>query len=241
MAILTSWMGDRFHPASVRRLASNSGQLSRAAHLVAESLRDGRHSGLVLDLEGLAATDLRAMLGIVRTLSDTLRAGRLGPLVVAVPARDTSAYPARPLIDAGATFVLPMLYDLHWSGGTPGPVVEAGWAKAALGQRVREVGADRVIAGLPLYGYRWPRSGTGETVTHGEAMRASAAAGTRMARDSASGALRALLPTGAQIWVTDAPQIRQLLEVCDAAGVRRIALWYVGQEDPAVWQVLRDP
>jgi spore germination protein YaaH len=60
-----------------------------------------------------------------------------------------------------------------------------------------------------------------------------------MERDTASGALRLPLPGGAQIWLTDAEQVRRLIEVCDAAGVRRIALWYVGQEDPALWAMLR--
>ena len=239
MAILTSWLGDRFHPRSVRRLAADRGQLSRAAGVVAQSLRDGRHSGLVLDLEALAPADLPALVAVVRTLADTLRTGGLGPLIVAIPATDTIAYPARPIIEAGASFVLPMLYDLHWSGGTPGPVVEAGWAKLALESRVREVGTDRVIAGLPLYGYRWPGEGAGATVTYDEAVRASTAAGVRIERDTASGAMRSRLPAGAQIWLTDAEQIARLVEVCETAGVRRIALWYVGQEDPALWAVLR--
>jgi spore germination protein YaaH len=237
MAILTSWMANRFHPRAVRRLTADRRRLAEAAGLVARALRDNRHAGLVLDLESLTAADLPSLVAVVRVLADTLRGGELGPLIVAIPATDT-AYPARAIIEAGASFVLPMLYDLHWSGGGPGPVVEPGWARAALERRVLEVGAEHVIAGLPLYGYRWPRSGTGETVTYGEATRAAAEAGVRMERDSASGALHVRLPSGGQIWMTDGDQVQRLVQMSESLGVRRIALWYVGQEDPAMWSSL---
>lgn len=239
MALLTSWFGDRFHPASVVRLARDPQALGRAASFTARALQTGDHRGLVIDFEGHTPDELRALLTVVRAIADTLAARRLGPLSVAIPALDTAAYPARGFVEAGADFVLPMFYDQHWAGGPPGPVSDPAWVAEALDLRLREVPASRIIAGLPLYGYRWPQGGAGVTVTHGEAVEAAAAAGVALNRDSATGSLRGDVPGAGVIWVTDATLLKRLVDTVTARGVERIALWYIGQEDPGVWPVLR--
>ena len=240
MALLTSWFDDRFHPASVRRLASDPDRLARAAAFTARALQEGGHRGLVLDFEEHSARDLPTLLRVVRTIADTLAAHRLGPLAIAIPAMDTAAYPARALLEAGADFVIPMLYDQHWGGGNAGPVAAPDWVARALDVRLRETDASRIVAGLPLYGYQWARAGAGQTVTHAEAVQRAADAGARLERDSATATLRATLPAGDEIWVTDATLLGQLLTVVHGAGINRVALWHIGQEDPAVWPLLRE-
>jgi spore germination protein YaaH len=239
MALLTSWYSDRFHPASVLRLASDPEALARVASTTARVLQSGDHRGLVIDFEGHQDADLRAVLSVVRVIADTLEARRLGPLAVAIPAMDTGAYPARDFIDAGADFVLPMFYDQHWAGGEAGPVSDPAWVAAALDIRLAEVPASRIVAGLPLYGYRWPRSGAGVTVTYGEALAAAAAAGVALTRDSATGTLRGTAAGAGEIWVTDATLIQRLIDTVTAKGVERAALWYIGQEDQGIWPALR--
>lgn len=238
MALLTSWFGDRFHPASVLRLAGDSAALGRAAGFTARALEAGGHRGLLVDFEGHTASDLPALLRVVRTLADTVRARRLGPLTVAIPAVDT-AYPARAFIEAGADFVLPMLYDQHWAGGSAGPVAEPAWVASALDRRIDEVGASRIVAALPLYGYRWPAAGAGVTVTLGEALSAARNAGVELSRDTATGTLRGSIPGSGEIWVTDPELLGRLIDTVTARGVERIALWHIGQEDRSMWPVLR--
>jgi spore germination protein YaaH len=237
MALVTSWHGDRFHPAAVRALTRDAGRLRTGAETVARRAAALGHRGLVLDFEGHQAADTAMLRTVVAAVATAARAAGLGSVTVAIPATDTVAYGARRLVGAGATAVLPMLYDQHWAGGEPGPVSAPAWAREWLDVRVREVGADRVVAGLPLYGYRWIAPGKGETVTHAEAVAAAARAGRRLTRDSASSTLRASLEKG-EVWVTDARLVERLLAEVRGAGVRRVAFWYVGQEDPAVWPLL---
>lgn len=238
LALVTSWHGARFHPATVRALGADAPRLATAARTVARRAAQLGHRGLVLDFEGHEAADTAVLRRVVRAFADAARAARLASVTVAVPATDTVAYDARTLVRAGATHVLPMLYDQHWAGGAPGPVSAPDWARRWLDVRVRQVGADRVVAGLPFYGYRWTAPGKGETVTHAEALAAAARAGTRLTRDDASATLRARLGEGA-VWVTDAALVERLLAEVSGAGVRRVAFWYVGQEDPAVWPLLQ--
>ena len=199
-----------------------------------------RHTGVVLDFEALAASDLAALGAVIKAIADTVGSRGLGPVVVAIPAMDTVAYPARAILNAGADLVLPMLYDQHWAGGEPGPIAEPRWVEEALTVRVAEVGAARIVAGLPLYGYRWPAGGTGTTVSHAEAGVWNGTA-VQLTRDSATGSMRGAIAGGGQVWVTDAELLARLVAVVERQGVRRFALWYVGQEDPAIWRTLFPP
>ena len=239
MALVTSYLHPSFRPTSIRRLAANPRMLARVAGSIAATMTAGQQRGAVLDFEALTPTDLPALTSVVRAIADTLHARRLGPVVLAIPATDTLAYPGRPLLDAGADLLLPMLYDQHWAGGEPGPIAEPRWVSTALASRVVEVGAERLVAALPLYGYSWTKAGQGTTVTFAEA--GAVAGGGALVRDSATGSLKAALPGGGQVWVTDAELLRALLEVVEQHGVHRVALWYVGQEDPAVWSAVFRP
>ena len=240
LALVTSYLHPTFRPVSVRRLAANPRMLARVAGSVAATMVAGQQRGAVLDFELHVANDLPALRAVVRALADTLHARELGPVVIAIPATDTAAYPGRALLEAGADFILPMLYDQHWAGGEPGPVAAPRWVDSSLALRVAEVGAERIVAALPLYGYHWSGPGQGTTVTFGEAGRVPEGGGA-LVRDSATGSLRATVAGGGQVWVTDAHLLRDLLSVTERHGVHRVALWYVGQEDPAVWTSVLPP
>lgn len=240
LALVTSYLHPSFRATSIRRLAANPRALQRAAGSIRATMEAAQHRGTVLDFEALEPGDLPALLAVVRTIADTLHARDLGPVAIAIPATDTLAYPGRALLEAGADFILPMLYDQHWAGGEPGPVAEPKWVESSLQLRVREVGAEKIIAGLPLYGYRWPAPGKGVTVTFPELNRLGyPAAG--LVRDSTTGSLRGALPDGGQLWITDAGLLRELVAVVERHGVHRLALWYIGQEDPAVWRDVLPP
>ena len=237
MALVTSWHGDRFHPGSVRRLAGDRARLDAAAAEVARRVAALGHAGLVLDFEGHVAADTGLLRQVTAAFARAARAAGAGPVSVAIPATDTLAYPGPLFVAAGARWVLPMLYDQHWTGGEAGPVAAPAWARQWLAVRVREVGADHVVAGLPFYGYHWPAPKRGRTVTHAEAVALARGARGGLVRDSASGTLRARVDSG-EVWVTDAVVVRRLLEEARRAGVRRVAFWHMGQEDPAVWRML---
>ena len=153
-----------------------------------------------------------------------------------MPATDTAAYPARDLVAAGADLVLVMLYDQHWAGSPPGPIAAPDWARQRLATRIAEVGASRIVAGLPLYGYHWRREAPTDVVGYADAVRIAAAAGQTLEREPASQTLRVVRPDSAQVWVTDAVLLRALIDDARRAGVRTFSLWRLGLEDPAVWE-----
>lgn len=234
-AMVTNAVGGRFHPDAVRRLVADRAALARAAGDIAR--RASSYHGMVVDLEGFVAADRPVLATAVGAIADSARAHHVTPIGVAVPAVDTAAFPGRVFVPA-ADYILVMLYDQHWTTSASGPLAAPDWVRAATALRVGEVGAQRVVAALPLYGYRWPTSGPAAALTFADAERDAAAAGVHLQRDSATSTLRATSPGAWDLWVSDAGLIAALIREVRAQGVTTVALWRLGQEDPAVWPML---
>lgn len=230
-AIVTSYQGDRFHPETVRALASDSLALAKTASALARTAAG--YGSLVLDLEGMTPGDLDALMTVVRAFRDSVHVHGIAPLTLAIPALDTAAYPARPLATV-ADLLAVMLYDEHWLTSSPGPVATPSWAARALRVRAGEVGAARLVASIPVYGYRWRTDSAAAVISYGDAVRLAALGGVALARDPVSSTLHAATRRW-ELWVSDAVLADTLARAVRAAGVRRIALWRLGLEDPALW------
>ena len=237
-ALVTSWHGRRFHPESVRRAAADSATLSRIASRIGEMVRSNKYAGIVLDFEDQARNDTSALVAGIRSIGAAARRAGATTVAVAIPAADTAAYPTRIFFPAADAAIV-MLYDEHWSTSAPGPVATPDWVRRTLAQRVADVGAERLIAALPLYGYLWRGTQAGEPLSYADARRAASQANVELARDPSSSSLHALQPNTWELWMTDAEVLRILVDQVTDLGVGRIALWRLGQEDPAAWQVLR--
>jgi len=237
MGIVTNAVGGRFHADGVRRVGADPAALARAAGDVARRLTSGGYRGVVIDLEGFAAADHDVVVTAVRAIADSAHRHGVSPVAVAVPAVDTTVFRGRDLVPS-ADYLLVMLYDQHWTTSTPGPLASPDWVRGATKLRVAEVGASHIVAALPLYGYRWPTTGPAAALTYADAQRDAAAAGVSLQRDSATSTLRATSPGAWELWISDAGLLSTLVREVRAEGVNTIALWRLGQEDPAVWRAI---
>jgi spore germination protein YaaH len=138
-----------------------------------------------------------------------------------------------------ADLVAPMLYDQHWAGSSPGAIADPQWARQTLAVRIAEAGSPaRIVAALPAYGYRWWLDGKRPTdhISYREAEQIAREARVPLVRDPVTRTLRAVRPGEWELWVADADLMRTLVADARAAGVRRFAVWRMGQEDSAVWR-----
>ena len=230
MALVTTYQGTRFHPETIRGLATDSALLGRVARDVAASAVRAGYRGIVLDMEGMTAADLPALLSVTGAIADSAHEHGLAPVAFALPATDTMAYPARPLLHALDLLVV-MLYDQHWLTSPPGPIAEPAWVRRVLSIRVAEAGgAERLVAAFPTYGYQWRQDSATAVLSYDDASRLAPG----LVRDTASMTLHA---EGARwtIWASDAILLDSLVREARRAGVTRIALWRLGLEDPALW------
>jgi spore germination protein YaaH len=234
MALITSYSGNRFHPEVIRALGASPQAAGITAGAVASLIDSSGYRGVVIDFEGMTPRDLDALLAVSRTVADSVRAHGVHTVVIAVPAGDTAAYPA-PLLLQSADFIMAMLYDQHWSASPPGSIASPDWVARNLGARVAEVGAARIVAAFPLYGYRWRSSAETEVIGFDDARRLATMTNIPLIRDHASATLHAASPEGWEIWVSDHVLLETLVREARELGVRTFALWRLGLEDAAIW------
>lgn len=236
-ALITSYRVDKFHPEAVRALARDVTARQRAADAIETLVRAGGYAGVVLDLEALEPGDTTSLGVVVGSLSAAARRGGAREVAIAVPALDTVAYAPRLLLPH-VDRLLVMLYDQHWLGSEPGPVAARSWARGALEMWVKSAGADRMVAALPVYGYHWRSGAPTDVVGWSDVQRLARESGATVARDTASGSLRLQMGERGEAWLADGPLLAHMAEDARALGVRTLALWRLGLEDPAVWTAL---
>jgi spore germination protein YaaH len=237
MVLITTSFGSRFHPEIIRGLGENAQIAAITAGAIASLVDSGGYHGVVIDFEGMTPRDLDQLLTVTKAVADSVRAHGVSTVVIAVPAADTAAYPAALLLQS-ADLIMPVLYDQHWSTSPPGPIATPEWVARNLGARVAEVGAARIVAAFPLYGYRWRKSAETEVISYDDARRLTTMTNTALIRDHASATLHAASPEGWELWVSDRVLLETLVRQARQLGVTTFALWRLGLEDQAIWDFI---
>lgn len=236
-ALVTSWHGDRFHPETIRRLANDRGALALASGRVGALVAQQGYRGIVLDFESQSVADIELTVDVARVIADSAKRHGATTTSIALPATDTVAYPTRAFLSA-VDYAVIMLYDEHWSTSAPGPIATTDWVRRTLAGRIADVGASRVIAALPVYGYLWKPNQPAQAIGFHDAVRLALEANVELLRDPSSLSLHAIQPGGWELWMSDARLLAALRAEVEGLGVTRIALWRLGLEDPGVWAAL---
>lgn len=145
-------------------------------------------------------------------------------------------------------FVVIMTYEWGWSGGQPMAVAPINQVKKVLDYAVSVIPANKILMGVPLYGYDW----TLPIVTGRWAKRVSPQAAIKLAarygatinydQDSQSPFFNYVDESGAQhvVWFEDARSVRAKYELVSQYGLRGVSYWVLGLNFPQNWYVLDD-
>lgn len=208
----------------------------------------GGFAGVNIDFEGMYPADRDAFSSFVSDLAAALHGARL-TLAVSAPAKtaddpdDTWSWPFDyASIGADADYVQLMTYDQHGPWSEPGPVAGADWVEDCLGFAATLIAPDKLLVGLPAYGYDWdladPAGHTSFSWKDVPALIASSGATPRW--DAASSSPYLTYTDAAHhehvAWFENAASITAktgLVVDLDLAG---LSMWSLGQEDPAFWQ-----
>ncbi len=230
LAFVTTFQGGRHRPETIRGLGTDAEIMRHGASLiVGEAVRSG-YSGLVLDFAGMTARDLDALLSVAAAIKDSAHAHNLRPVVIAVPAADTSGYPGQ-LLASVSDLLLVLSYDQHAEGTAPGSPASPEWFGQKLRARAAEAGSNRIVAAIPVDGYRWVRYGDASRITFADANHLLERTGSRIERDPVSHTLHAQVDN-TEIWVSDNELVNVLVRDARRMGVNRFVLWRLGGEDP---------
>jgi spore germination protein YaaH len=203
--------------------------------------------GVNIDLEGVPPGDRAFYNKFLVELKQMFKPyGYL--LTVSIPAKTADnpfnswngAYDYR-TIGVTADLVALMTYDEHWKGGPPGPVASLPWVQKVLDYSIKNIPREKVLMGIPAYGYNW--SAAGNTTVHWNKT-AALTAKYPWVRWNDYYSLPYLVyydekGVKHEVWFENKYSLRIKLDLANNYGIAGIALWRLGFEDASFWETLR--
>ncbi len=139
-----------------------------------------------------------------------------------------------------------MAYDEHWRGGEPGPVASLGWVEKVVRYATGVMPSQKVILGLPFYGYEWSAEANAGTKTNkafgaSSMARRVAANDAKITWDPVAGENVATFKTGDGeriAWYPDERSLDAKLRLAYQYNLKGVALWRLGFEPDEWWHQL---
>lgn len=130
-----------------------------------------------------------------------------------------------------------------WVGSPPGPLSDDAWIANLAQRALAASGPERLTIALGNFAVDWP---TGQplpdTLPVVEAWKrmADAKATPLFSPETSNtlGSYRDAAGRGHKVWLLDAISARNQLLLLEGLGIRNIAIWSLGREDPGLWSVL---
>lgn len=243
-----------FTPELAHAVLSDSGVRDRTIENLLGFLRGSGLVGCNVDFENMPPEDRPLYNDFVRVITDRLHAENfLSTLAVAPKPAD---FPTLPWVGAFdyatlgqiVDWLVIMTYEWGWIGGPPMAIAPANHVRNALTYAVSQIPREKILQGIPLYGYDWTLPDTPENLavhrTHQEALRIAVARGADIEYDPVAEApvIRYTDERGVQheLWFEDARSLLALFALNREFGLQGISFWHLLEDWPAAWTVVRE-
>ena len=211
---------------------------------VLQLVQTTRCDGVNIDIETILPQDGNNFSLLIRELKTTF--AKNGLLVtVSVPAKTRDSYPGQwgePFnykeIGNWADRVVVMAYDEHGFSSGPGPIASTTWLEDVIRYSVRVIPRDRLLLGVPAYGFDWSDNKKPAYLSFQKAIETAK--------------LKNVVPEfdenfkvphfnyevdnkNHQVWFENTISSRYKIELAQRNGLQGIAIWRLGMEDPGIW------
>ena len=230
-----------FDANTMTSVLSSSSKRAAAIAQITNLVNTYGAQGVNLDFEGLPSAQKANFVTFVKELSPQVE-----DLFLAMPAVDwNGSYDYDQLaINSDGLFI--MGYDYHYSGGNPGPVGPlyggSPWGTYAIDWSINDylyygAPADKVILGLPLYGFQWPTTntsvpGTATAAGTSKTYKVAVPAGSQYGRlwDTKTHTPYTFPSSTSQLWYDDDTSIHDKAAYGINAGLQGVGFWALSYE-----------
>jgi spore germination protein YaaH len=206
-------------------------------------------TGINIDFEGIFPADRDAYTAFVADLATQLHAeGSM--LLLSVPAKssddpsDDWTWPFDyAAIGKTADFIQVMTYDEHVPGQGAGPVAGLDWMTADLNYSVSQMDSDKILLGLPAYGYDFDVThNTGAVVNWTDSAALVASTGAHPVWDPVTESEHFDYTAGDgsmhQVWYETAQGIQDKTHLAVSLKLAGVSMWALGFENGAFWRAV---
>jgi peptidoglycan-N-acetylglucosamine deacetylase len=242
LAMVTNFRDDRWQSAALHQVLSHPATRRRLAKNILANVRKYKLAGVNIDFEQVPIADRNRLTAFIRELHDSLQTEGL-ILTEDLPTDDphVAAYDMRALAELN-DYVIPMVYDQHFSSGSPGPIASLPWVREQVQDILKLFPAEKTVLGLGNFGYDWTLGSTRAAVEVGFSdvlSKANQYRGTITWHPALRNSSMRYAKVGVEheVWFLDA--VTGLNSVMEAhrRGLAGVSFWRLGAEDPALWSI----
>ncbi len=167
---LTNWGPNGFDSDLARTIMGDPAVKARTIQNTLQLLDRYGFAGVNVDFENMYPEDRQLYTDFIRDLRDTLKP-RNHLISLAVPAK-TADLPNAPWVGTFdyralgelADFIFLMTYEWGWIGGPPMAIAPINQVRRTLDYAVTQIPREKILQGVPFYGYNWQLPDTPENV-----------------------------------------------------------------------------
>jgi spore germination protein len=235
-----------FNRAVVDRILSDAQTRDSVIDQIDRFVDGGGYDGINIDFEDVPEGDRDLLTQFMQLLADRLQPkGRLVTIDVPAKTSDTTIGWAGPFdyraLGRICDLVILMAYDYHWSGGSPGAVSPLDWFEDVIMYSSIAIPTNKLVIGIPFYGYDWPSGGTASGVSFQQALDIATQMNKPVRFVNGSGEYTFTYSKDGvnhEVWFQGAKSTELRLQVMQKYGLDQVAAWCIGQEDPRTWEVV---
>jgi spore germination protein len=247
MPTISNTRAGSWDSAIVERIINDPGLRARHVKALVDLVEGHDFAGVDIDYENLRGRDRASFSAFIGQLAAALHA-RHKDLSVDVFAKASDlGYDQRNVaqdyakLGAVVDQIRIMAYDWHWSSSAAGPVAPLNWVSDALAYAVTQIPRQKIILGVPMYGYDW----VGTTGTLVSWLQAYHLAGTHDAEvrwdDQAQSPWFTYVSAQGwwhTVWFENAYSSSAKIALAKREGLGGVYLWLAGDEDDLIWSRL---
>lgn len=143
------------------------------------------------------------------------------------------------VLGSSADFIRVMAYDFNHPKSSPGPVTPPENLRAVLQYVQKNIPAEKIILGLPTYGYDWGDNGA-DGLQYGQMIEVLSKNNGQWQKDNKNLALNGTYTVDNvlhQTWFENADTIAEKIKIAgNEFQISSFCFWRLGSEDPAIWE-----
>lgn len=253
---ITNWgASETFDSDLARSVLANDAVRAQTIQSLLSLIQQYGFAGVNVDFENMYPEDRQLYTNFIREIADTLRPR--GYLTTIAAAPKWADYPNLPWVGAFdyaalgqiVDFMFIMTYEWGWIGGPPQPVASIVNVRRVLTYATSLIPPQKIIQGIPLYGYNWTLPDTPENLATGvnliNVYDLAYRFGAPIAYDTTaqSPVLRYTDENGVQheVWFEDVRSLQAKFQTAIDFNLRGVGFWSQNNEpygSPATWALL---
>jgi len=246
LLLIHNMRGGTFDNSLIHSVLTNVSARNNLIDNIVGAVKSGGYKGVNIDFENVGYNDRQNYDQFLSDLKSKLAASNL-MLTVAIPAMTADSpssfwaggfdYAA---ISKVADKIIIMAYDQHWSGGSSGPICSFDWLQNVTNYALSTIDKDKIVMGLPAYGYDWSSAGTTSVTEDDVKNLIGMYGGNALWNNVYKEPYYIYYKNGVKhtVWFENSYSFKLKLDYLSSVGINSISFWRLGYESQDFWAAI---